>query len=410
MAMDCQMNSKPFILWFITVGLCLTSYCMSSRLMAFLVLPLWDDVAQPVGFNSSHVSLLQTFNSTHATLLQTNENIWRKNRDKYFDSWFTKGKKATLHPQADKDGAILDFAIIGFAKCGTTEMMAKLSKFAAMPLSDICTPVHQTVYYAYKNWPKQYDHNGTKILKGTKCPRAIDPDVSQFSTFLPRTKLIIGIRHPVLMYQSFWKMFARNQEAAFNPYDHTKIYGKTLCLGLCLGRARYHLYLAALGKTPLDTEERKFLAPGDYDGGKNLINKNISNPIFLYDITQISEKESSKLEIDLIWNDLAKFLQLPDKEKMTVSRESQNNDRTPKYHVDICDEKNDDLRALIMPYGYEMSIWLCDYLLVHVADDNNFIIPDPDRFCKIIRGYSKDPCGRLIRSDNGTYILGSTKV
>jgi hypothetical protein len=24
-----------------------------------------------------------------------------------------------------------------------------------MPVSDICTPPHQTVYYAYKNWPKK---------------------------------------------------------------------------------------------------------------------------------------------------------------------------------------------------------------------------------------------------------------
>ena len=123
------MNSNHFLLWLIVVCSCVISYCMSSRLMAYLVLPLWDDVAQPEGFNSSHATLLQTVNSTHATLLQTNETLWRKNRDKYFDSWFTKGK---LHPQADKDGAILDFAIVGFAKCGTTEMMAKLSKFAPM--------------------------------------------------------------------------------------------------------------------------------------------------------------------------------------------------------------------------------------------------------------------------------------
>jgi len=385
---------------------------MSSRLMAYLVLPLWDDVAQPEGFNSSHATLLQTVKSTHATLLQTNETLWRKNRDKYFDSWFnfTEGK---LHPQADKDGAILDFAIVGFAKCGTTEMMAKLSKFAPMPITDVCTPIHQTVYYAYKNWPKNHDHHKTKTLKGTKCPRAIADDVSEFSTFLPRTNLIIGIRHPVLMYQSFWKMMARNQpigSPAFNPYKHTKIQRGGLCRELCLDRVRMHLYLAALGKTPLNKEERKYLAPGDYDGGKNLRNKNISNPIFLFDITQFSEEESSKLEIDLFWNDLAKFLHVPDITNMTVSRESQNNDNRPKYSVDICAKKNDDLRALIMPYGYEMSIWLCDYLLVHVANNSDVIIPDPDRFCKIIRGYSKDPCGRLIRSDDGTYILGSTKV
>ena len=50
---------------------------------------------------------------------------------------------------------------------------ANLGYIAPMPIADVCTPIHSTVYYAYKNWPKEFDNatNPTKILRGTKCPR-----------------------------------------------------------------------------------------------------------------------------------------------------------------------------------------------------------------------------------------------
>ena len=51
----------------------------------------------------------------------------RLNRSEQFDSWFTigkNGKKDRLKTNADANGPILDFAIIGFPKTGTSTMMA----------------------------------------------------------------------------------------------------------------------------------------------------------------------------------------------------------------------------------------------------------------------------------------------
>ncbi len=124
----------------------------------------------------------------------------RRNRVKHFNSWFEGNSTDKLLPNIDENGTILDFAIIGYPKCGTTTMEANLGKLAPMPVADICTPIHQTVYYAHQNWPKEFGEE--KILRGTKCPAFIQDEwLKEWSTYLPRTKLIIGIRHPILWFQ-----------------------------------------------------------------------------------------------------------------------------------------------------------------------------------------------------------------
>lgn len=52
-------------------------------------------------------------------------------------------------------------------------MTANLGYIAPMPIADVCGTIKNTVYFAYKNWPKEFDNvtNPTKILRGTKCPR-----------------------------------------------------------------------------------------------------------------------------------------------------------------------------------------------------------------------------------------------
>ena len=69
------------------------------------------------------------------------------------DSWFEPNSNQFL-PNADKDGPILDFAIVEYPKCGATTLMANLVKLALMPITHVCTPVHQTEYFAYMNWSR----------------------------------------------------------------------------------------------------------------------------------------------------------------------------------------------------------------------------------------------------------------
>ena len=137
-------------------------------------------------------------NSTRYIQLEHNLSVhqYRKRRNETFDSWFEPGSGILLE-NADKNGPILDFVISGFAKCGTTTMEANLGYVAPMPeIKDICTPVHNTVFYSYKNWPQEFGEE--KVLRGSKCPQYIEGGfLEDYSKHLPRTTVIVGIRHPV---------------------------------------------------------------------------------------------------------------------------------------------------------------------------------------------------------------------
>jgi hypothetical protein len=165
----------------------------------------------------------------------------------------------------------------------------------------------------------------------------------------------------------------------------------------CLGRARFHLALARLGKTPLSDEERQLLAPHDVDGGKFLLNFNITNPIFLYDQTELRE--------GYLWEELSEYLgvsHIPHRKfKGSVGQGG---------NFTLCDPHYDDFRSTLMPYSYELSKWLQRFFLPVAKNPQrpDVRVADVERLRTIVRGYTKDPCNRLVRTGNGTYVLNST--
>lgn len=340
--------------------------------------------------------------ATNSSLME-----YMKHRYERYDSWFEKDRDEVLE-NADANGTVLDFAIVGLPKCGTTTMEANLGYIAPMPIADVCTRIPQTVYYSYRNWPNRYPdaqgRNDTKLYRGTKCPSSIH-NLRDWSRYLPRTKLIVGIRHPVLWFQSFWNMQALNQASTYRkmtPYDLTGI-----CTGcrfgcpgrrklFCVARSRFHLALAAIGKTPLNETERALLAANDPDGGDHFhVKEKIRNTIFLYEQTELKE--------DDVWESLARLLHYPqrtiphDKYHSSHGKRRDNNTNT----INICDEQYDKLRMLMMPYAWEMSQWICAYFV----PSPDVVVANHTRFCSIVKDYANDPCGRLVRMPNGTYIL-----
>lgn len=294
-------------------------------------------------------------------------------------------------------------------------MEANLGYIAPMPLHDVCTPPSQTVYYSYINWPKEFNLNNgipvNKTLHGTKCPRNI-LWLDEYSKHLPKSLIIAGIRHPVLFFQSFWNMIMDFQTKDTNkpgktPYDTMDYCGENNkkcnfeCPNgalVCFAKTRLHLPLARIGKTLLDDKERELLAPDDKDGGHKLTNHHIKNPIFLYDTSQLNH--------DYMWDELAKTLKVP--EIPHDIHEGSNEARSPSEdRINICDAEYDDFRSWIMPHAYNMSIWICEYLVPVAKNEtrDDVIIANPDRFCEIVRKYGEDPCNRLVRMSNGTYIL-----
>ncbi|KAG7364413.1 hypothetical protein IV203_037615 [Nitzschia inconspicua] len=359
---------------------------------------------------------------------------WMKNRTAYFHSFyeipFDTGAEEKLHSPADTNGPILDFVVAGFPKCGTTTLMANLAQLAPMPeAKDVCTPARRTVLYAYKNWPIEYGQidqfidsasasatttieNYGKLFRSSKCPQFIEEGwVQQFDRFLPKTKLIVGIRHPVLWFLSFWKMQGRS-----TPYELMGMCpcninregmrrGNNTCSQCrgscpkrqlyCLGRARFHLPLARLGKTALSEDERQLLAPLDIDGGKNLISFNISNSVFLFDQTELRQ--------GYLWKSLAQFLGV----SYIPHSKFQGSVGHGKNYT-LCEPHYDSFRSKLMPYSYEL--WMQKYFLPVAEDPNrpDVMVADAGRLSDILKSYLEDPCGRLTRTSNGTFVLKTT--
>ena len=335
---------------------------------------------------------------------------YRKTRIKNFNSWFKGNKTDKLLPNADENGTILDFAIVGFPKCGTTTLEANLGYLAPMPIADVCTPVHQTVWYSYHNWPKTYQKDGEdKLFRGTKCPAFIQGKwLLDYSKYLPRTKLIAGVRHPLLWFQSFWNMQVGNHLTTFagdDPYKLTEPCPNANGDGcrngcpsrqlLCMHRGKFHVALASLGKTDLSAEERKTLAANDPDGGTNVRDHKIKNSIFLYEQNMLGE--------DYMWEELAKYIGA---ESVPHDKRVNSHGKNRSLEVDFCIDKYDDFRAKMMPIAYEVGTWLQDYFLPLAKNESrtDVVVPRPETFHKFVEAYKVDPCGKLKRLDNGSYV------
>lgn len=418
---------------------------------------------------TSAVFLLSSSNNNYKRNKRKNILLdpWILSRSQHFNSWFIHNDgMGLLKERVDmiaNYGPILDFVIAGWPKCGTTTLEANLGKYAPMPIGDICTPVHQTVYYAYINWPRENDNvtHPTKPLRGTKCPQFAS-DLRPFTQYLPRTKIILGIRHPVSWFQSFWNMQAISEYVrAWEPMDlkvfrcdcfvidnspytfRIPIYNsrnKTTTNQFihhysdnrwyltaspynftspckpggrcrldcpdkqlfCTARANFHLGLAQLGKTPLTTDERKWLATHLFYGGHNVPNHNITNDVFVYDTSQLAN--------DAVWDDLAEFLNLPEVEHDLYhgSQAQQLKEWGRAAQIDICKPAYDDLRRDLMAIAYQMSVWLVDYFLPVAHDPNrpDVRVADPRSFSQAVTSYREDPCRRLIRyHKDGTWQL-----
>jgi len=362
--------------------------------------------------------------------------VWRRKRvnENIYNSFFTKNDSSTaLRKDADRRGPILDFAIIGFPKCGTTGMMRTLSAVTTMPSdTDICTPVRNTIYYAYANWANEYGNGAFKYtedkpLKGSKCPRWIDgSDLDDFGK-LPKTNLIVGIRHPVMFFQSFCNQmrhystksvkledFINEKKLKKNGRDSHQCDNQLVCVA----RSRFYLSLARLGKTLLGPDERHLLTTELYQSKRrmNVTSKKLNsfpiqsttnntsgdkmigvqNNVFLFD--------SNQGKNEYLYQELAQFLKidfdkLPSIDAVYKTKWSGNNktsENEDRLVFDICLPQYEHVRKELMPISYTLGRWLLDYFIPASYTRNDVTIPNVTAFKEIVHGYLQDPCNNTL--------------
>jgi hypothetical protein len=228
-----------------------------------------------------------------------------------------------------------------------------------------------------------------QIKFGLKCPGVLyRSDIQLYRQFFPRTKLIVGLRHPVSWFESFYN-YQIYKNISLPPTselttceDHRKV---------CTERARFHSALARLGLTSMESEEEVSLlfglrysntTSGHQKQNQRELSQNIpdqSNPVFLYEIRQIHNSITAR-EFSI---DIQQYIQI-NEALPNISSYTQNKTRA----INICDSQHENVRRVLVEHGRDATDWIKQYF----AKSPNVIISAPELFFDLLEDWRSDPC------------------
>ena len=287
---------------------------------------------------------------------------------------------------------LLDFGILGFAKTATTY----LKDWFKQQRSHISISSEEVCYLNKKEGSKLVHHlvddlDETK-MRGFKCPSHFTrPSLEWYRRYFPRTKLIVGLRHPISWFESFYNFRIRHPKYPHNatiqlpPPDELIGRCRLESRGLCTYNAEFHRQLARMGKTPLNSTERSMLHL-DRSDILGLGSARVDNPVFLYEITQIRQNPAQFAA------DMAAFLGMNEPLKPFVEKKQSARalkaQAAKKKAIQICEPKYDKIRQELMKTAWEASDCILDYYMQHVT-----ITTSPtSSFVEAKQRWKKDPC------------------
>jgi hypothetical protein len=295
---------------------------------------------------------------------------------------------------------LLQFAIVGHGKCGTTAIADWLSQNPQVRI-----PKQETLELALGTVTEfisrvYIDHPPGRSVNGYKCPGDIrsPKSIRALSQYFPKTVLIIGIRHPVLWFESLFNFKVQNLRPQF-PSDYwgdpNKLIGKCTSYRdfMCVGTAKglFHLHLAQLGKTPnTQSLERQY---------STLVGNIIKteNPVFLFDVEQLADTNEER--VVAFRKDLENLVGLstplsstPPRIKPGKKLSKDLQESRDKHKIDICDPEYNLLRNELMKISMEASDWI---LHSGFLDHPDVHVSSPEYFRDILdRHWKADPCPR----------------
>mmetsp|Transcript_16731 Transcript_16731/g.34945 ORF Transcript_16731/g.34945 Transcript_16731/m.34945 type:complete len:378 (-) Transcript_16731:266-1399(-) len=314
--------------------------------------------------------------------------------------------KNTLRPSQgryDQDDSLyndrdLDLAVIGFPKTGTTTLMKSVlgqhEEINMMPYEycDINTANGGEKLLEFLK-DKPLDEKGRKY--GIKCPTIVRrPNAIDTLSKISRsyTRLIIGVRHPILWFQSFYnyrvaEVYRKKEDLSTIPDPNKILFKNIQWKEVSLSYARFDMFLKQLAKVPLDDNELKEMVLSDKLWPKRISPNNFK--IFLYTTEQLLGDGSNSTRQFRFQEDLQHFLRLesPFPDIRGVHRSNENNATHPEY-MDICSEKFDRLRRVLLRQGRISSRWI----LKKFIKSDDVVVSDVDHFRELLKTWGTDPC------------------
>mmetsp|Transcript_28991 Transcript_28991/g.49383 ORF Transcript_28991/g.49383 Transcript_28991/m.49383 type:complete len:376 (-) Transcript_28991:1100-2227(-) len=306
----------------------------------------------------------------------------------------------------NKNEPSLDFAIIGFAKTGTTFLHDILANHSQVIMYDdefwgdgnmLRRWLNKTTVMAGNsslNETNREQPQPTTKRRGIKCPRIVK-ETARLDQLLNNTsRVIVGVRHPVHWFESLYnyRIWQKHEKKRHNTKPPLKFLhnNRTDWLGLSTGAARFDLYLKQLGKVPLSPEELQHMSRiNKVYGVMTSTAHHEQHPmkVLLYSMEQIKDSNTHRrlhfqhtlqqfLNLDTPLHDLAT------KEKVNV------NNFQHSENIDICEEQYREIRNTLMWQGKHASEWIRNKFM----KSEDVVVSDVGFINEVLERWGVDPC------------------
>mmetsp|Transcript_33477 Transcript_33477/g.67563 ORF Transcript_33477/g.67563 Transcript_33477/m.67563 type:complete len:449 (-) Transcript_33477:455-1801(-) len=312
---------------------------------------------------------------------------------------------------------LLDFAVIGFPKTGTSFMEHYLFNTEETFIDnqencftdanmDMARHLISTREYTLG----QTTNDGYRVKNAVKCPKDLmgPYSVANYAENFPEIKFVVSTRHPVWWFQSRYNYKLRQ---TFKHSDGQKIwapptsellgacaegtpyhYGNTGPKGevqdekatsVCTDGAKFHHSLSRMGKTPMNTPEELALL-GLHTMSVHPMPK---AKIFLMEIGQFDADDT--VHANQLLADMKEFLGLEHELPPLPEHSSKNlKEEIQEHAINICDAEHDFVRAELVQTGREAYRWIKDYFM----QSDDVTVSAEDHFLSLVEQWQFDPC------------------
>jgi hypothetical protein len=275
-----------------------------------------------------------------------------------------------------------------------------------------------------------YDDDGYGYKRGYKAPRDVANRQAMriLDEYWPNAHLIVGLRHPVLWFESYYNFRVRKGNDMAPATSPAFLLDEDECLvskgthGVCADGSRFHVHLSRLGKTPMSSKEELALlgrtkaATVAASRATGRTWRQSRRKLFLYEISQLHEgssdgsaaavpkpvaddpsnstqvDRSAERRAERFRRDLSRYVGLGSVLSDAYSEPNQYLPNRTKA-IRICDPQYQELRHRLMSHARDASIWIRTYLLGNASNqDEGVVVSSPNHFRSLLRSWMDDPC------------------
>eukprot|EP00617_Octactis_speculum_P015716 CAMPEP_0185747002 /NCGR_PEP_ID=MMETSP1174-20130828/5674_1 /TAXON_ID=35687 /ORGANISM="Dictyocha speculum, Strain CCMP1381" /LENGTH=401 /DNA_ID=CAMNT_0028422005 /DNA_START=77 /DNA_END=1283 /DNA_ORIENTATION=- len=293
-----------------------------------------------------------------------------------------------------KSSKFLDFYIMGFPKCGTSSLMHLFKEIVNE--TDIIYMDDGTQEYAMSAMENvkrllekieegRNDTNSEVKKYGVKWPGGLHKEffksMSNLMELNPQheeTKLIIGMRHPVRLFESYWnyrELVHHNMPPPSTLIGSSKVGSQ----GVYTEIGQFEKYLMQLGKFSLRKDDYAWLSENDK------VVLPTKNKIYLYLQEQFQDENVTRFQKFL--DDLLSFAGVGEA-KVTPDDFPHNNVVHKVKPFNICDEEHKAVRDVLLAGGKATANWFQRNL----ENSRDIYVSDREFFLSLVNTWGQDPC------------------